>query len=183
MSAATTDGGSRPYALRVRRLDDHRQRDAVAAVVASAIPAAERAAVVRALGESGYASPLELDDQAAAALLRDLYATGVAPAAVALLPRAQRRTDDPDLDRRMGVFAGRGGRFVPTWNWRAFVLGPIWYLKRGLYAKGLVLLALTLIPIGTLTTTLVLSMAALFYCGLAGDWDEYLWRVKRTQWW
>jgi hypothetical protein len=183
MDARSPDGGRRPYALRVRPLDDRRLRDAVATLVVAAVPGAEAAAVAQALAGAGYAAPLELDDQAAATLLRDLYAIGVPPAAIALLPGARRQADDPDLERRMGVFAARGGRFVPTWNWRAFVFGPLWYLKRGLYGKGLILLALTLVPIGTLTVTLTLSLGALVYCGFVGDWDEYLWRVKRTQWW
>jgi hypothetical protein len=81
------------------------------------------------------------------------------------------------------VFETRGGRFVPTWNWSAFFFGPLWYLNRGLWAKGLVLLALTLVPVGTLGTTLAVSLVALAYCGSAGNWDEYLWRVKHRQWW
>ena len=55
--------------------------------------------------------------------------------------------------------------------------------KRGLYAKGLVLLALGLVPIVNLAATIAASLATLVYCGVAADWDEYLWRVKRTQWW
>jgi len=157
-------------------------RDAVAARVAAALPGTEASTVAQALAGSGFAASLELDDQTAAAFLRDLYGTGLPPAAGALVPRT-RRKDDRDLERRMAVFAAGGGRFVPTWNWRAFIFGPLWYLKHGLWGKGLVLLALTLIPIGTLATTLTMSLAALVYCGVAADWDEYLWRTRKTQWW
>jgi hypothetical protein len=31
--------------------------------------------------------------------------------------------------------------------------------------------------------TILLSVGTLVYCGVAGNWDNYLWRVKGTQWW
>jgi hypothetical protein len=108
----------------------------------------------------------------------------VAPAAVVLrplgagLPR-ERAAEEPTL----APFARHGGRFVPTWSWPAFVFGPLWYLRRGLYGKGLVLLGLSICPFFSLTVTVLLSAAILVYCGVAGNWDDYLWRVKGTQWW
>ena len=76
-----------------------------------------------------------------------------------------------------------GGRFVPTWNWRAFVFGPLWYFRRGLYGKGLVLFGLSVCPFFTLALTVLFGAAVLVYCGVAGNWDDYLWKVKGTQWW
>jgi len=81
------------------------------------------------------------------------------------------------------IFARHGGRFVPTWNWRAFVFGPFWYFRRGLYGKGAVLLGLSVCPFFTLALTILLSAAVLVYCGVAGNWDDYLLKVKGTQWW
>jgi NAD(P)-dependent dehydrogenase (short-subunit alcohol dehydrogenase family) len=81
------------------------------------------------------------------------------------------------------VFARHGGAFVPTWNWRAFVFGPLWYFRRGLYAKGVVLLGLSVFPFFTLAVTVLLGLTVLVYCGVAGNWDDYLWKVKGTQWW
>ena len=125
-----------------------------------------------------------LGDAEAAALLRELYATGVAPAGVVLRPLGagvprDRAAEEPAF----AIFVRHGGRFIPTWNWRAFVFGPLWYLRRGLYAKGLVLLALSICPFFALTLTVLLSAAILVYCGVAGNWDDYLRRVKGTQWW
>ena len=81
------------------------------------------------------------------------------------------------------IFAGHGGRFVLTWNWRAFVFGPLWYFRRGLYGKGLVLFGLSVCPFFTLALTVLFGAAVLVYCGVAGNWDDYLWKVKGTQWW
>jgi hypothetical protein len=86
-----------------------------------------------------------------------------------------------DEDALAASFAG--GRFVPTWNWTAFVFGPLWYLRKGLYAKGLLILALTANPFWSVSTWMLVSLLALVYCGAAGNWDYYLLRVKRTQWW
>jgi hypothetical protein len=127
---------------------------------------------------------LSLEDAAAATLLRDLYATGVAPAGVILRPLHVGVSRDPAAEEAaFAVFVQHGGKFVPTWNWRAFVFGPFWYFKRGLYAKGLVLLGLSVCPFFTLVLTFLLSLGTLVYCGVAGNWDNYLWRVKGTQWW
>ena len=79
----STGSERRPYALRLRHLEDPRVRDAVAARVAAALPGTEASALAQALAGSGFAASLDLDDQTAAALLRDLYATGLPPAAVA----------------------------------------------------------------------------------------------------
>ena len=94
------------------------------------------------------------------------------------LPR-ERAAEEPAF----AIFARHGGRFVPTWSWPAFVFGPFWYLRRGLYGKGLVLLGLSICPFFSLTVTVLLSATILVYCGVAGNWDDYLWRVKGTQWW
>jgi hypothetical protein len=153
-------------------------------VLARWLPAHPDAARVRTLAETGLVAPIELDDRAAAALLRELYAAGAPPTLVALRPTdatAQRRL--AEASPAFAAFARRGGRFVPTWSWGAFILGPLWYLRRGLYAKGLVLLALSVCPLWTLSTTMLVSAVVLVYCGVMGNWDHYLWKIEQTQWW
>ena len=175
---------SRIYELRLPSLADPRIRGVVLTVLGRWAPTPVEPGRGERLERSGLALRLSLDDAAAAALLRDLYATGVAPASVILRP-VQVGVARPGAaeDASFAIFARQGGRFVPTWNWRAFVFGPLWYLRRGLYGKGLVLLGLSVCPFFTLALTILLGAAVLVYCGVAGNWDDYLLRVKGTQWW
>jgi hypothetical protein len=174
----------RLYELRLPRLADVRMRAAVVTVLGRWVPVRAGPDLGPTLGRTGLVVRLPLGDAEAAALLRDLYATGVAPAGVVLRPLDLEAARDPaGRDPAFAIFARHGGRFVPTWNWKAFVFGPLWYLRRGLYAKGLVLLGLSVCPFFTLAFTVVMSGAILVYCGVAGNWDDYLWRVKGTQWW
>jgi hypothetical protein len=179
------EGASRLYELRVSGLTDPRVRDAVAKALGRWTPASGDPTWARTLA-AGSALTLRtsLDDAAAAALLRDIYAAGVAPAGVILRPvhvgvARPGAAEEPSF----AIFARHGGRFVPTWNWRAFVFGPLWYFRRGLYGKGFVLLGLSICPFFTLALTILLGAAVLVYCGVAGNWDDYLWKVKGTQWW
>ena len=182
--AGMADRASRLYELRLPRLADARVRDAVVAALARWAPERAGPSQGEALGRASVVLRLPLGDAEAAALLRDLYATGVAPAGVVLRPLDPRVARDPaGTNASFAIFARQGGRFVPTWNWKAFVFGPLWYFRRGLYAKGVVLLALSVCPFFTLVVTVLLSGAVLVYCGVAGNWDDYLWKVKGTQWW
>jgi hypothetical protein len=109
---------------------------------------------------------------------------GAPPAGVALVPGEVvgprgGEGDDPSF----ALFARERGRFVPTWNWAAFVFGPLWYLRKGLYAKGLVILAVTANPFWSVSIWVLVSLPLFVYCGAVGNWDYYLLRVKRTQWW
>jgi hypothetical protein len=175
---------ARLYELRLLGLTDARRQDAVLAVLGRWASAATEPIRAQAPGRPDLVVRLSLEDAAAAALLRDLYATGVAPAGVILRPlHVGVSRDRAAEEAAFAIFVRHGGKFVPTWNWRAFVFGPLWYFKRGLYAKGLILLGLSVCPFFTLALTVLLSAGTLVYCGLAGNWDDYLWRVKGTQWW
>jgi hypothetical protein len=184
MTPVRREGESRLYELRLPRIADARVRDRLVNVLVRQLPAHEVLSVARALNESGFVARVQLGEREASALLRELYAAGAEPAGVVLRPTdvvAHGRPGEADV--AFGVFAERRGRFVPTWNWRAFVFGPLWYLRKGLYGKGLVLLALSVCPVWTLPITLLISPVVLVYCGVAGNWDHYLWKVERTQWW
>ena len=175
------DPTPRLYELRLPSLADASIRGAVRTVLARWAPAA--AGPTQALDRIGVVLRLPLGDAEAAALLRDLYATGLAPASVVLRPILMSAPKEQREEPAFETFARRGGAFVPTWNWRAFIFGPLWYFRRGLYAKGFVLLGLSVCPFFTLATTVLLGLGVLVYCGTVGNWDDYLWKVKGTQWW
>jgi hypothetical protein len=179
-----TTPAARLYELRLLGLTDARLQDAVMTVLGRWASAATDPIRDQPPGRPDLVLRLSLEDAAAAALLRDLYAAGVSPAGVILRPLHLGVSRDRVAEEAaFAIFIRHGGEFVPTWNWRAFVFGPLWYLKRGLYAKGLVLLGLSVCPFLTLALTVLLSAGILVYCGVAGNWDDYLWRVKGTQWW
>ena len=186
MSAPEDAALARRYELRVAPIADPRVRQQVAGWLAERFPAYGRPLLVRALGGAGFVTRVELRDPEAPALMRELYAAGAPPAAVVLLPAdvaGRRSPDDEDADRQFALFTRRGGGFVPTWNWWAFLLGPLWYLRKGIYPKGFAILVLTAYPFWPLRISLLVALALFLYCGIAGNWDYYLLRVKRTQWW
>jgi Protein of unknown function (DUF2628) len=176
----------RPYELRVGRITDAALRDRLARHLVERFPPRELEATRAALGGAGLVIRTALRESEAPALARELYAAGAPPAAVVLLPAeltGARPERDSTLDRAFALFDARGGAFVPTWNWAAFVFGPLWYFRKGLYAKGAVLLVLVIFPVLPLEITLLVQLGAFFYCGVAGNWDDYLLEVRRTQWW
>ncbi|MBI4013888.1 MAG: DUF2628 domain-containing protein [Candidatus Rokubacteria bacterium] len=176
----------RLYELRVSRIADGALRERLARWLVGRFPPRELQATVAALGGAGLVVRLPLRDQEAPALVRELYAAGVPPAALILLPAEvarPRAAGDSGADAAFRLFEARGGGFVPTWNWRAFVFGPLWYLRRGLYAKGAILLLLVVFPLMPLPAGFLVQLGVFFYCGLAGNWDAYLLEVRRTQWW
>lgn len=82
--------------------------------------------------------------------------------------------------KQFSKFDSNGGSFQPTWNWVAFFFAIIWYFVKGMWCKGLIFLI-----IGIVVTTLDLEFGFLFafYAGLAGNYDYYLLKRKKTQWW
>ena len=186
MTSPEAAAGRRRYELRLSPIADPRVRRQVVRWLAQRFPFQELPVLDRALSGAGFLTRLELDAAEVPALLRELSAAGAPPAAVFLLPAdlvARHSRDEEDATRQFAVFAERGGGFVPTWNWWACFLGPFWYLRKGMWAKGLVILVLTAYPFWPLPVTLLISLVLFVYCGVAGNWDYYLLRVKRTQWW
>lgn len=178
---------ARPYELRVSGIADARTRREVARRLAERFPALRPAELARALEGVGFVGWLDLRDAEAPQLLRQLYEVGAPAAAIVLVPRdvvdLRARENENTLAGSFARFARQGGRFVTTWNWAAFVFGPLWYLRKGLYAKGLLILAVTANPFWSPSTWLLVSLPLFVYCGAVGNWDYYLLKVKRTQWW
>jgi hypothetical protein len=178
---------SRPFELRVTPFESAPARRDVARRLVTRFPGEEPVALSRRLATVGFVGRLALGEGEAPALLRELYAAGAPPAAVVLVPAelgaAGRRAEEAADGDTLELFARRDGAFVPTWNWAAFVLWPLWYLRKGLWAKGLVILVATLYPFWSLPVSVLVALALFLYCGAVGNWDYYLLRVKRTQWW
>ena len=176
----------RPYEVRVGRIADAALRERLARRLVERFPPRDLEATRAALGGPGLLIRTALREFEAPVLARELYDAGVPPAALVLLPvgltgaRAER---DSSLDRAFALFDARGGAFVPTWNWAAFVFGPLWYFRMGIIAKGLILLVLVVFPLLPFSITLLVQLSAFFYCGMVGNWDDYLLEVRRTQWW
>jgi len=177
----------RPYELRVTPIADPRARREVARRLAGRFPAQEPASLVRVLESPGFVGRLALREAEGPAVMRELYEAGAPPAAVILVPvellGGRRGGAEPADSASFALFTRHGGRFVPTWNWAAFLFGPLWYLRKGLWAKGLVILVATASPFWPLPIWIVVSLVLFVYCGAIGNWDYYLLRVKRTQWW
>jgi len=70
-----------------------------------------------------------------------------------------------------------GGGMTVSWNWAAFFFPWIWYLYRGMVAKGLIALLLSLATSGA--AWLFISL----YAGLYGNYDFYLLKAKDKQLW
>jgi hypothetical protein len=182
----TDPAGRRLYELRLTRIVDAALRDRLARWLVNRFPPRETEATRAALGGAGLVINLPLSDAEAPGLMRELYAAGVPPAALVLVPAdlvGPRGEPESAVDAAFALFEARGGRFAPTWNWAAFLLGPLWYLRKGLYGKGVPILALTVYPLWPLPITVVVSLGLFAYCGIVGNYDYYLLRVKRTQWW
>jgi RNA polymerase subunit RPABC4/transcription elongation factor Spt4 len=67
--------------------------------------------------------------------------------------------------------------FRLTWSWIGFFFGGIWYLVKGMWAKGLIILGLTII------TGFHAFPFTWLYCIFLGKYDYYLLRVKDKQLW
>jgi hypothetical protein len=69
------------------------------------------------------------------------------------------------------------GKFTPTWNWASFFFGVLWYFYRGMWGKGLIM---------TLSIFILAGLPAIpcwIYCGIAGNYDYYLFKVRDKQLW
>jgi RNA polymerase subunit RPABC4/transcription elongation factor Spt4 len=85
-------------------------------------------------------------------------------------------------------FDANGERFLATWNWPAFFFSWIWYLTKGMAAKGALMLGASLFVaiIGAITFPILwisISPAINIYAGLYGNFDYYLLKKRNTQWW
>lgn len=78
---------------------------------------------------------------------------------------------------RFESFDVAGGAFKPTWNWFSLLFGPLWYLYKGLWAKGALMIVITFALAG------VPAVFFWLYAAIAGNYDYYLLRRRGTQLW
>ncbi len=64
------------------------------------------------------------------------------------------------------------GARVAKWNWAAFLFGAIWYLAKGMIAKGLLMFLIAAVTFGFATPLIWL------YCGFYGNYDCYISQKK-----
>ena len=62
------------------------------------------------------------------------------------------------------------------WSWAALIVGPFWYLSKGMLTKGIWLLVLCVITVGLAIPFVMLYSAA----RAKGDWYDYRLREKAT---
>jgi hypothetical protein len=60
------------------------------------------------------------------------------------------------------------------WLWISFLLGPFWYLSKGMVAKGIWLLVLCVF------TLMAAAPFVWIYCGARGKGDWYDYRLKES---
>jgi hypothetical protein len=75
------------------------------------------------------------------------------------------------------IIDANNGGFTRIFNWAAFLFGALWYLYKGMWAKGLIMLV-----IGFLLAGLPFLFFSI-YCAIAGTYDYYLLTVKKKQLW
>ncbi len=69
------------------------------------------------------------------------------------------------------------GTFTPKWNWAAFFFGCFWYLAKGMWLKGLIMIVISFSLGG------VPILFFMLYCAISGNYDYYLRAVQGKQLW
>lgn len=111
---------------------------------------------------------------------------GIAAPPQPLQPDGQVPTVTPSASGRFGHlpeywqnvfrrFDEKPAQMQTHWNWPAFFFGPIWYLVKGMPAKGLLY--------GFIAATGVGFPFLIVYAGLYGAWDYYLKEAQGKQLW
>lgn len=90
------------------------------------------------------------------------------------------------LEEIFEEFDRRGGRWVPTWSWPAFLFGPPWYIAKGMWVKGLLYFMVFLsLLVGVMIflppAALLVGLFASLYCALFFHWDLYRHRQRRAR--
>ena len=84
--------------------------------------------------------------------------------------------------QRFEAFDAFEGRRTVFWNWAAFLLGPVWYLAKGMWLKPLIYLlvlavVLAIDPVWAFVIPIVFSSYAAKY----GTFDYYLFHRARAR--
>ena len=92
-------------------------------------------------------------------------------------PLADYGTENSYYAKRFAAFDAASGAFKPTWNWFSLLFGPLWYVYKGLWAKGALMIVITFALAG------VPAVFFWLYAAIAGNYDFYLLRSRGTQLW
>jgi len=107
-------------------------------------------------------------------LRRDEYQQGTKPNSQAV----KAVSDLPEYYKKaFQAIDANGGKFTPTWNWASFLFGLIWYFYRGMWAKALIMLLIGFLLAG------VPFLFFWIYCGIGGNYDFYILKVRDKQLW
>jgi hypothetical protein len=106
-------------------------------------------------------------------------AGGGAAAAMAptVAPVAAPVSDLPEYYRNVFAAIDAGGSGASKWNWAAALCGALWYIYRGLWAKALLLVTVSVVSGG------VANLILFFYMGKMGNYDLWLLRRQGKQMW
>ena len=69
------------------------------------------------------------------------------------------------------------GNFTVEFNWAAFFFGAFWYLFKGMWIKGLLMIVIAFMLAG------IPFIFFWIYCSIAGTYDYYLLKIKGKQLW
>lgn len=115
-------------------------------------------------------------DVAAGAQFCQHCGAAVAPPGAAVAPSGGARFAHlPEYWQKVFGKFDQNSTMQTYWNWPAFFFGPIWYLVKGMPAKGLLYVLIMATGIGWLFL--------LVYAGLYGAWDYYLKEAQGKQLW
>jgi uncharacterized protein YqgQ len=78
-------------------------------------------------------------------------------------------------------FDANRGAWLPTWNWGAFLFGWLWYLYKGMWAKGFIYMFAPVF-ITALSGGVAFPLIPILL-GLIGNYDYYLYRRHNSQLW
>ena len=70
-----------------------------------------------------------------------------------------------------------GGGFKVSFNWVAFLLGPIWYFYHGMWKKALIQMGASFVTLGFIAPLIWI------YNGMAANYDLYLLKVEGKELW
>lgn len=83
--------------------------------------------------------------------------------------------ETPYYQEQFSKIDQNNGKRSAAFQWLPLLLGPFWYIYKGLWAKGSILLG-----IGFFTGGMLIPFLSL-YTGFYGTYDYYLYKVKKQQ--
>lgn len=83
--------------------------------------------------------------------------------------------ETPYYQEQFAKIDQNNGKRTAIFQWPPLLLGPFWYIYKGMWAKGGILLG-----VGFFTGGMLIPFLSL-YAGFYGNYDYYLYKVKKQQ--